>query len=492
MAEFPVYGVITGAVSAEALAAALETLNTQAQTCFGGAAWPATALMVESYGVQVTGPYHTIEKSPRGIGDATLRNLGTAARVGHVVCIRAHHASSVITIEGASTGNGRIETLGKKSMECTRDDCMFLMRMSDNETNGVWFELGRHYTGTSGMETWATALGIAPASNPTFTGTITGAIEVLSSVLKIGPSSGNRLEAITSGISKYTTGSTEGTLALQAGGGATTVGGNLTVTGTFTAGSLDADTLDGKAAGNSAGQIPVSNATKCTNLNADLLDGYSSGNGSGAIPISNGTVCTNLNADKLDGRHAGTGTTEIPISTGTVCTDLNSDMVDGLHAAQIPGLIGSAHYYTVSNENGTTADWVTRKQWTARSDPLSIISITSSSDALLDRFTLGPGLYEFEAWSICKSVGDTQLRLRRVDTGPSTELVGQYGISASTSGDTLILNVRGRIQIMSGSETYELQHFTQIAAANGLGPACGTAPEALRRAEFVVLKLKEF
>ena len=39
------------------------------------------------------------------------------------------------------------------------------------------------------------------------------------------------------------------------------------------------------------------------NLNADLLDGKHAGNNAGDIPINNGTLNTNLNADLLDGYH---------------------------------------------------------------------------------------------------------------------------------------------------------------------------------------------
>ena len=39
------------------------------------------------------------------------------------------------------------------------------------------------------------------------------------------------------------------------------------------------------------------------NLNADLLDGKHAGNNAGEIPINNGILNTNLNADLLDGKH---------------------------------------------------------------------------------------------------------------------------------------------------------------------------------------------
>ena len=85
--------------------------------------------------------------------------------------------------------------------------------------------------------------------------------------------------------------------------------------------NLNADLLDGKHAGNNAGDIPVNNGTLNTNLNADLFDNYHAGNASGNIPVNNGILNTNLNASFLDGAEKSTDGTFASNSDSKIPTE---------------------------------------------------------------------------------------------------------------------------------------------------------------------------
>lgn len=96
-------------------------------------------------------------------------------------------------------------------------------------------------------------------------------------------------------------------------------------------------------------------------------------------------------------------------------------------------------------------------------DPDGIVDALSSGV-----FTLNTGTYRITAWSTVYNVGANQCRLRRTSGTPATIAVGSSEYSpAGGNTSTSVLCIEFSV---SGSTTFELQHYTELLKANsGLG-----------------------